>query len=567
MPSTQYLSNVNIGASANDGTGDFLRDAFDKTNKNFNSVYNNGQFLAFGSDSRSIPGFAWSIDRDTGMFRPSPGKIVFALNGQESLAISNDGSIKWYGESLATEKYVNAKIATVGSGGSGGGGGSTNSSNTIIIREVYGNANALAQVTTIVNVTNIFNVSNVVNAVNGIPVQTVLPTAGNFEGRLSFYNGDVWIFTCYPAGNGKGLTADTTIARLAGSDCRWVRFRGEGSVSVGVTKPAAGFEGQTFYETSTNTLYLYVSGQWKTYTAVIATDAPGGLEIVAALPAVNSPANYQGRTVVNKADNKVYIFKDGSWIDFNTYITPTASAILPTGGTLPDVAQSVKGDIFKKTGTGADLYIFDGSAWVTITAYTTAAGSTAGIKTYATLPTNVTGFNAGDLIIVNEVVYILNGTKSKWNILTSGGVVTVSVTAGSISTNELAANAVTAAKIATGAIIAGKIAANAITALEIAAGAIGAEEISANAITAAKIQAGAIGTNQIAANAITGNLIAAGSITAGKLAVGAIDAQSIQAANLAAISANMGTVTAGVLKSQNGKMVIDLNNGFIRISN
>jgi hypothetical protein len=29
----------------------------------------------------------------------------------------------------------------------------------------------------------------------------------------------------------------------------------------------------------------------------------------------------------------------------------------------------------------------------------------------------------------------------------------------------------------------------------------------------------------------------------------------------------MGIVTAGVLKSQNGKMVIDLNNGFIRISN
>jgi hypothetical protein len=566
MPSNQYLSNVNIGTSANDGTGDFIRDAFDKINQNFSSVYNNGQFLAFGSDSRGIPGFSWSVDRDTGMFRPSPGKIVFALNGQESLSMSNDGTITWYGDKLATENYVTAKIATVGSGGSGGG-GSTNTSNTIIIREIYGNANVMAQVTSIVNVTNIYNVSNVVNAVNGIPVQTVLPTAGNFEGRLSFYNGDVWIFTCYPAGNGRGLTADTTIARLAGSDCRWVRFRGEGAVTVGATKPAVGIEGQTFYETSTNTLYLYISGQWKTYTAVIASSAPAGLEIVTALPAVNSSANYEGRTVVNSADSKVYIFVGGTWVDFNTYITPTASGIVASGPTLPDIANAVKGDIFKKTGTGADLYIFNGSAWVTIAAYSAAAGATAGIKTYTALPTNVTSFNSGDLIIVSGVVYILNSTKTKWDILTASGVVTVSVTAGSVSTNELAANAVTAAKIATGAIVAGKIAANAVTALEIAAGAISAEKIAANTITAAKIQTGAIGTNQIAANAITSSLIAAGSITAGKLAVGAIDAQSINATNLAAINSNMGTITAGVLQSQNGKMIIDLNNGFIRISN
>jgi hypothetical protein len=567
MPSTQYLSNVNIGTAANDGTGDFLRDAFDKINQNFTSVYNNGQFLAFGSDSRSIPGFSWSIDRDTGMFRPSSGKIVFALNGQESLSISNDGAITWYGDNLATEKYVNAKIATVGTGSGGGSGGSTNTSNTIIIREIYGNANALAQVTSIVNVTNIYNVSNVVNAINGIPVQTTLPTAGNFEGRLSYYNGDVWIFTCYPAGNGRGLTADTEIARLAGSDCRWVRFRGDGAVTVGATKPATGVEGQTFYETSTNILYLYVSGQWKTYAAVLTYSAPAGLEIVAALPAVNSPNNYEGRTVVNNADNKIYIFKNGAWVDFNTYVTPTASGIVASGGTLPDVAQSVKGDIFKKTGTGADLYIFNGTAWVTIAAYTAAAGATAGIKTYATLPTNVTTFNAGDLIIVNNVVYILNSTKSKWDILTSNGVVAVSVTAGSVSTDQLAANAVTAAKIASGAIVAGKIAANAVTALQIAAGAISAEKIAANTITAAKIQTGAIGTNQIAANAITSDLLAAGSITAGKLAAGAIDARSIKADNLAAISSSMGTITAGVLQSQNGKMVIDLNNGFIRISN
>ena len=30
---------INIGTTANDGTGDQLRDAFDKTNDNFNEVY------------------------------------------------------------------------------------------------------------------------------------------------------------------------------------------------------------------------------------------------------------------------------------------------------------------------------------------------------------------------------------------------------------------------------------------------------------------------------------------------------------------------------------------------
>ena len=30
---------INIGASPNDGTGDFVRDAFDKTNDNFTELY------------------------------------------------------------------------------------------------------------------------------------------------------------------------------------------------------------------------------------------------------------------------------------------------------------------------------------------------------------------------------------------------------------------------------------------------------------------------------------------------------------------------------------------------
>lgn len=50
---------INIGTTPNDGTGDPLRDAFDKTNDNFNELYGgfNESFLA---TAQSIPATTWT---------------------------------------------------------------------------------------------------------------------------------------------------------------------------------------------------------------------------------------------------------------------------------------------------------------------------------------------------------------------------------------------------------------------------------------------------------------------------------------------------------------------------
>jgi hypothetical protein len=544
MARIKYLANVNVGTSANDGTGDLLRVAFIKVNENYNTIYFNGQFVSYFQDTKLTPGYSWSSDSDTGMYRPSSGTISFALNGVDSLILRNTGILEWFGKRIATEDFVLARLSTF-TGGSGGG-------NTII--NIDGNAVVGGNVT-----------ANIIT--NGIPTVLSLPQNGNYEGRMVYFNGDVWIFSCYPPGNGLGQLADPSIARLAGSDCRWTRFRGEGAVSVGTTKPTVGVEGQTFYESSTNTLWFYISGQWQTAAQVFTPNAPTGIDVRAGLPLTG---NYEGRTVLNTTDGTLYIYRNGNFENMSQYISSTAagSGIL-AGTTFPTGTSYGVGEIFRKSTSdstgGEGLYVWDGANWVTLSSYTANTGSTAGIKTYPSLPTNPQSFNAGDLIIVNNVVYILNQAKTNWNLFTSNGVVTVSVTAGSIGTQQLAANAVTAAKIVAGTITGDKLVAGTITANLLATNSVVADKILANSITAGKIAAGAITAREIQANAITSNLIASGSIIAGKLGVGAVNAENIQVANLAVLSQNAGTITAGLLKSGDNKMIIDLNQKFIRI--
>jgi hypothetical protein len=69
--------------------------------------------------------------------------------------------------------------------------------------------------------------------------------------------------------------------------------------------------------------------------------------------------------------------------------------------------------------------------------------------------------------------------------------------------------------------------------------------------------------NQITAANIT-TYIAGAAI--GDAVIGTISAGKISAGTLSAISANLGTVTAGYMQSPDGRMVIDLNNGRIVIS-
>lgn len=556
MPKIKNLSNVNVGSSANDGTGDLIREAFVKVNNSINAIYSNGQFVAYSPDTKLTPGFTWTSDKDTGMYRPGSGKIAFALNGNESLVLSEDTTLTWFGREIADKQYVNAKLleyigltdlqaATAEISELPVSNTITNA--VIIVTDDGGNVLANSRITT-----------------SGIISVGTLPTLGNYEGRTAFYKGDVWIFSGYPAGNGAGLLANPEIGRLAGSDYRWVRFRGTTGITFGASLPAVGFEGQQFYNTATDVLYYYLEGTWKTAEAVVNATAPTGIEILASLPLVSDPSNYLGRTVA--VGNSIFVFSSGAWKNLNTYSLTSGEGIL-SGGALPTTTGRVKGELYRKTGTAAGLYIFNGLAWVKIESYTNAS-QTAGIREFSSVPVDLQNYTAGDVVLVGGELYRLNAGKTAWDLFRLGAansVTSVQVSANGITTVKIADGAVTSAKIASNTITSTKLSSNAVTRTKIQPGAIGTIELGANAVTHTKLAAGAVRAVNIQNSSISTEQIAPAAVTGAKIAAGAITSSKLSVNTLSQISVNAGNISAGVFKSADNKMIIDLNNKIFRL--
>ena len=91
---------IGIGSSANDGTGDPLRTAMDKTNDNFNEVYalfGNGSTLALSGD-----------------VSVSAGAVTIANNAVETAMINADAvnGTKIADDSINSEHYVDGSIDT-----------------------------------------------------------------------------------------------------------------------------------------------------------------------------------------------------------------------------------------------------------------------------------------------------------------------------------------------------------------------------------------------------------------------------------------------------------------------
>jgi len=83
---------INIGASANDGTGDSLRSAFDKVNDNFNELYEAG---AAGTNV-DITGNSITTTNTNGNLTLAPqgtGKVVVDTGNVLNLADHNDNAI------------------------------------------------------------------------------------------------------------------------------------------------------------------------------------------------------------------------------------------------------------------------------------------------------------------------------------------------------------------------------------------------------------------------------------------------------------------------------------------
>ncbi len=536
MPTPKNLSNVNVGTGPNAGNGDLVRDAFVKINSNFNEIYTNGQVLAFGTDTKNNPGFSWTGDKDTGFYRPGSGKITVSLNGADSLQMAEDGTFKWFGDTIATQSFVTARLNAFTGGVSAA---------NISVAVSGGTANV---------------------TINGIPVVSSLPTLGNYTGRIVFYLGVVWTYSNYPVGNGAGLSANPTIGRAAGSDSRWVRFRGDSAVSFGIVRPETAAEGTIFYETANARSFVYLTGSWRTLASIVGSNVPAGLQVVTSLPLVGDPGNYSGRTVVNTTDDTAYIFVSGAWETLSNYVSGGGAGGVPFGGTLP-LAGNI-GDIFRKTGTNSGLYIYDSDSWQTLGRYA-ANAAPAKIPTLASLPTNVSAYDPGSLIIVGTTTYILNTTKTAWNFFTPGGaggtITGIALNPGQVGNVELAANAVLSTKLASNSVLSFHLTSNVVTTAKIADSAVTAVKIQNNSITSSKIQANSITDREIAANSVSGSRITTGSIDKSKLAANVFTGVTISANNLSEVSTDLGTMTKGVLRTLDNRMIIDLNNRFIRI--
>jgi hypothetical protein len=71
---------IGVGSSANDGTGDPLRTAFQKINSNFAGIYSNGQFLANITSSSARPNYSWEGNTSTGFYLKTSNTIGVAGN-------------------------------------------------------------------------------------------------------------------------------------------------------------------------------------------------------------------------------------------------------------------------------------------------------------------------------------------------------------------------------------------------------------------------------------------------------------------------------------------------------
>jgi len=543
MPASKNFSNVNVGTSPNAGDGDILRDAFVKVNNNLNSLYSGGQVIGYVPDNNFVPGYTWEGDRDTGMYRKAAGKIGFALNSIESLVLDENGTISWFGSELSTKSYVSTLLNTFSGG--------INAANITVT------INAGANVQT--NVT-----------VNGLPVVSQLPSIGNHEGRIAYYAGDIWIFSGYPINNGAGLPANPGIARLAGSDYRWVRFRSDAAMSIGTVRPSVLAEGTLFYETGNAIPYVYLSGGWRTLASIISQSNPQGLEVLISLPAEANPTNYTGRTVV--VGSNAFIYIGGTWNPLSNYVSG-ASGIsgtgIASGAALPSTAGANVGDLFRKSGINAGLYIYDTGNWIGIPRYVS-NNTVMRIATLATLPADVSLYDAGALIIVNGVTYILNSTKTSWDLFTPYGAnanasISIAINPGTIGNVQLSANAVISSKLAPNAVFNYHLVSNTINSREIAVGAIDSNKLASNSVVGSKIQNNTITGDKLAANSVDGSKIILGTIGRSQLASNIFTAASVSANNLSEISSNIGVISKGVLRSTDGKMVIDIENKIIRI--
>jgi hypothetical protein len=450
-------------------------------------------------------------------------------------------------------------------------------------------------------------VARFASGITPVEIVAVLPTTGNFAGRLVFLTTDKKLYrhtgTAWTAAiDASDLSGQLTDAQLAAISAAKITGQVVASqiadAAIGTAKFAAGIRavevvavlpstgnaaGRVVFLTTDNKLYRYNGSAW--VATVAATDVTGTLtdaqiaaiaaakitgqvvaaqiadaqigtakfaagirpvEVVSALP---STGNTAGRVVFLTTDNKLYRYDGAAWV--------AGVAAGDVTGTLTD-AQLAAISAAKITGQVVASQIADaaigtakfaaGLRPVEVVSALPSTGNTAGRVVFLTTDNKLYRYN-GSAYVAGVAAGDVTGTLTDAQLAAisaakiTGAITTTQITDDAVTTAKIAAAAVTAAEIAAGAIIAGKIAAGVITTAEIAAGTITAANIAADTITAGQIAAGAIGASEIAAGAVVAGKIAAGVITATEIAAAAITGAKIAAGTITAANILAGTIT------------------------
>ena len=107
MPGTKRV--INIGTNADDGTGDLLRDAFNKVNQNFDDVWTYGAVNSnLNLTGDTINGTTDVIinPADTGAFKVTGDTIINSGNGNYNFTV--------HGDLASNVLYVDAATGRVG---------------------------------------------------------------------------------------------------------------------------------------------------------------------------------------------------------------------------------------------------------------------------------------------------------------------------------------------------------------------------------------------------------------------------------------------------------------------
>ena len=449
MANSYTISLVNIGTNPNDGTGEPLRTAFSKVNKNFSNVY------SFAIDIANTAAYALTLASNVSGGGGGGGSGNANLVGYATLAyvantVSNLVSLTRLNNALANLNYVNlgqlnnaiANISTVNLG-------------------ALNNALANVNVTTLSNFTNVFN-TIAANAANVAKVSIVSNLSANgtangqavynsADGGLYIWRGNAWI--------SPGAAFTPTANSISGVEI-FTSF----SLPTG---PGDGrdFNGrQGFYNSN---LYIKVGGAWTSYNSFI---TGSGTPVLSA-GIITATELAAGSVIAGKIAAAAITSAEIAAGNITSSLLAANSII----------AGKIAAGVVSATEIAANAIIATKIAANAITAEKIEANAITANKIAANAITAVQ--IAANAVYANAIM------------------------SNAITTDKIAANAITAVVVAANAIYGNSIMAGTITGDRIKANSVSGIVITANTLFANAIQAFSITSDRIAANAVTADKI------------------------------------------------------------